>query len=575
MILDSEARIQEFTSKGWWGTQTLYDIFRRTMERAPDALALVDPANRSEITAGEPRRLSYRQLRHTADRLASRLIEQGIRKDDILAVQLPNTVELVVVYLAAARIGAIVSPFPAQYREHELEQLINFIEAKTFITTTRIGKHQHAEMAANLRPKLPTLTSILAWGDNLPAGVVSLDLLMRLMSAPDDAQVLAEYDRTVKIDANDVFTICWTSGTEGRPKGVPRSHNEWIVIGEGMSDGAELEEGCVILNPFPLVNMAGIGGMLMAWLLTGGTFVQHHPLSLPVFLKQIATEAVNFTVAPPALLNMLLQNAALLASADIHSIKAIGSGSAPLSPWMVKTWQEKYGVAIINFFGSNEGTTLISGPKEIADPEQRAQFFPRFGVEGYAWPARLASRMQTRLVDLATGETITAPGRSGELLIQGVATFSGYYKAEHLTQRSFDADGFFHTGDVFEIAGENGQFYRYVGRSKDIIIRGGVNISAEEVEGLIQGYPKVAEVAVVGYPDVVLGERACACVAPRQGETLTLEELVAFLREEKKVAPFKLPERLLLLAALPRNPVGKILKHELREQIKAGVEARG
>jgi acyl-CoA synthetase (AMP-forming)/AMP-acid ligase II len=569
MILGSEARINEFTAKGWWGTATISEVFGRTVQRVPDAIAAVDPLNRTEITSGDPQRLSYRQLDLTVDRLATRLLEQGIRKDDIVAVQLPNIVELVMVYLAAARIGAIVSPFPAQYREYELEQLITFIEAKVLLTTTRIGKHPHAEMAANLRPKLPSLTSILAWGEDVPDGVVALDALM---TTSHDASILAAYDKTVTISANDVFTICWTSGTEGRPKGVPRSHNEWMVIGEGMIDAAELQEGYHILNPFPLVNMAGIGGMFMSWLLTGGSLVQHHPLSLPTFLKQIATEQIHFTVAPPALLNMLLQNEALLANADIRSIKAIGSGSAPLSPWMVKTWQEKYGVAIINFFGSNEGTTLISGPKEIPDPEQRAQFFPRFGVEGIAWPARLANRMQTRLVDLATGDVITEPGKPGEFLLKGVATFSGYYNADHLTQQAFDDEGYFHTGDVFEIAGDQGQFYRYVGRSKDIIIRGGMNISSEEIEALIQGYPKVAEVAVVGYPDAVLGECACACVAPRPGETVTLEELVGFLKE-KKIAAFKLPERLLLVEALPRNPVGKILKHELREQVKAGVTA--
>lgn len=567
MILGSEARVKEFTEKGWWGTATISDVFERVVKRAPDALAAVDPLNRSEITGGETQRLSYSQLAHMVERLGTRLVEQGIRKDDILAVQLPNIVELVMVYLAAARIGAIVSPFPVQYREYELEQLIPFIEAKAFITTTRIGKHPHAEMAANLRPKLPSLTVILAWGEDVPEGVVSLD---RLMAAPHDTSILAEYDKTISISANDVFTICWTSGTEGRPKGVPRSHNEWLVIGEGMIDGAELQEGCHILNPFPLVNMAGIGGMFMSWLLMGGLLVQHHPLSLPTFLKQIAMESVHFTVAPPALLNMLLQNEALLANADIRSIKAIGSGSAPLSPWMVKTWQEKYGVAIINFFGSNEGATLISGPKEIPDPEQRAQFFPRFGVEGIVWPARLANRIQMRLINMGTGEMITRPGEPGELLLKGVATFSGYYKAEQLTWQAFDDEGYFHTGDVFEIAGDHHQYYRYVGRSKDIIIRGGVNISAEEVETLIQGHPKVAEVAVVGYPDAIMGERACACVAPRPGETVTLAEIIAFLNE-KKIAAFKLPERLMLVEALPRNPVGKILKHELREQLKSGV----
>ncbi len=423
MILVSEARIRDFTNKGWWGIETINDIFQRTVERSPQALAVVDPPNRDEITGGQPLRLTYMQVQAAADTLATILLEQGIRKDDIIAAQLPNIVELVTLYLAAARIGAIVSPFPAQYREYELEQLVNFIEAKTFITTSRIGKHAHASMIADLRPQLPTLKSILVLGEEVPEGTISLNALM---DAPHDTHLLTDYLRNITISANDVFTICWTSGTESRPKGVPRSHNEWLVIGIAMMEAATLDPGCVILNPFPLVNMAGIGGMFMSWLLTGGTFVQHHPLSLPVFLRQIATEKVNFTVAPPALLNMLLQNEALLANADITSIKTLGSGSAPLSPWMVKAWQEKYGIYIVNFFGSNEGTTFISGPNEIPDPEQRALFFPRFGVPQYTWPARISSRMQTKLVDISTGTTITEAGKPGEMHIAGAAVFSGY-----------------------------------------------------------------------------------------------------------------------------------------------------
>ena len=572
MITNTPERIQAFTEKGWWGTETLGDLFLRTVENTPDALAVVDPPNRTEFTQGEPQRLTYRELSQAVERLAVRLLEQGIGKDDILAVQLPNTVELVIVYLAAARLGAIVSPFPVQYREYELEQLVNFLEAKAFIITTQIGKQQHAQMVAGLGPKLPTLQHILAWGQDVPDGVLALD---HALAAPHDPTRLADYTRTTPVSANDVFTICWTSGTEGWPKGVPRSHNEWLTIGYGMVDAGALERGCHILNPFPLVNMAGIGGMLMSWLLTGGTFVQHHPFSLPVFLKQIATESIHFTVAPPAVLNLLLQNEALLANADIRSIKAIGSGSAPLSPWMVKTWQEKYGISIINFFGSNEGTALISGSKEIPDPEQRAQFFPRFGAAGYTWSARIASQMHTKLVDLLTGETITEPSKPGELLIQGAAVFSGYYKADHLNQKAFDSEGYFRTGDMFELAGEgdNLRFYHYSGRSKDIIIRGGVNISPEELEMLLQGHPKVAEVAVIGAPDEILGERVCACITPRPGESVILDEIIAFLTE-KKIAVFKLPERLMLLTSLPRNPVGKMLKHELREQLKQSLQVK-
>ncbi len=530
MIIRSESLIKEYTENGWWGVTTLNDFFVHNVSSTPDRVALVDPANRAEITDGAVQHLTYTELNRAVDRLATVLLEQGLGKDDIIAVQLPNIVELVMMYLAAGRIGAIVSPFPVQYREYEIQQLVTFVKAKAFITAARIGKHAHAEMVTQMREALPDLKLILAWGENLPAGVLSLDTLM---VGEANTALLDEYAKNNPVTANDLITICWTSGTEGHPKGVPRSHNDWLNPSYGTVDAAELEPGCHVLNPFPLVNMAGIGGMLVPWLLTGGKLVQHHPLSLPTFLQQIAVEKIHYTVAPPALLNMLLQNEALLAKADISSIKTIGSGSAPLSPWMVKTWQDKFGIAIINYFGSNEGVTIVGGPREIPDPEQRALYFPRFGVEGFHWSARAANCMQSKLIDLGTGQVIAEAGKPGELLIKGASVFAGYYNANDLTRNSFEDDGFFHTGDVFEISGDNNQFYRYVGRSKDIVIRGGVNISPEEIEGLIQGFAKVAEVAVVGYPDPIMGEKLCACVVPRPGNEITLEELNEFLKRRR------------------------------------------
>jgi acyl-CoA synthetase (AMP-forming)/AMP-acid ligase II len=565
MIINSAERIKEFTEKGWWGDQTFKDLLLRNVERAPNEIALVDPANRAEVTDGPVRRLTYAELREQVERLALRLIEHGLGKDDILAVQLPNTVELAMVYLAAAYIGAIVTPFPWQYREYELEQLVNFVEAKVFLTATRIGQHPHAAMVAALCPKLPTLQSILAWGENAPEGVVAFD---EPTAQPHDPAALDAYVRANPVDANDIVTICWTSGTEGRPKGVPRSYNDWLVPAMGTMDAAEPHEGWRILNPFPLTAMGGIAGMFCTWLLTGGTLVQHHPLSLPTFLQQIAVERIEFTVAPPVLLNMLLQNQALLAQADLSSLRVIGSGSAPLSPWMVKTWQEQYNIPVINYFGSNEGITIVGSHRDIPDPATRATLFPRFGSPHHHWTNRVAGWMRTKIVDV-DGTEIDQPGLPGEMCVWGPAVFAGYYRAPELTAGAIDANGYYHTGDVFEIAEEDGdpRYFRYIGRLKDIIIRGGMNISSEEVETLIQAHPAVAEVAVVGYPDAIMGEKVCACIAPRPGQSVGQEEIAAFL-QEKRVAAYKIPERVMVFEALPRNPMGKLIKRDLRERVK-------
>jgi acyl-CoA synthetase (AMP-forming)/AMP-acid ligase II len=312
--------------------------------------------------------------------------------------------------------------------------------------------------------------------------------------------------------------------------------------------------------------MAGIGGVFLPWLLSGCTLVQHQPFDLPVFLGQIAAERVTYTLVPPALLTMLLQREEVLAATDISSLTRVGSGSAPLPPSMVQGWQERHGIAVINFFGSNEGITLLSDPVSIPDPVERARFFPRPGLPGVDYPSPVFAATQARLVDVATGEEITEPGRPGELLMRGPTVFSAYLPGT-ATRESVDEDGWLHTGDVFEIAGDDGRFLRYVDRAKDVIIRGGMNIAPAEIESLLAGHPKVADVACVGYPDEVLGERACVFAVPRPGERVTLEELVEYLRE-RRIASYKLPERLEVVEALPRNPVGKILKRELRVSLE-------
>jgi acyl-CoA synthetase (AMP-forming)/AMP-acid ligase II len=347
---------------------------------------------------------------------------------------------------------------------------------------------------------------------------------------------------------------------------VPRSHNHWIWIAWASVDGCEFERGHSLLNPFPMINMAGIGGMFVPWLLTGGKLVMHQPFDLQVFLGQIVLEKINYTVAPPALLNMLLMRPDVLQKVDLSSIKNIGSGSAPLSPWMVTKWQEEYLIPVINIFGSNEGASFTSGMQEFPDPAIRAQYFPRFGVPGFKWASRVAAQMSTKLV--ADGVVVSQPGIPAEMAIKGPGIFPGYYNRPELTKKAFDQDGYFYTGDLFEIAGEPGNLnaYKFVGRAKDIIIRGGMNISAEEVESLLIGHPKVAEVVIVGYPDERLGEVACAVVVPKPGQEVTLEDINALLIE-KDVAIYKRPEKLIVMSALPRNPVGKLLKRSIKEMI--------
>jgi acyl-CoA synthetase (AMP-forming)/AMP-acid ligase II len=333
-------------------------------------------------------------------------------------------------------------------------------------------------------------------------------------------------------------------------------------------EAAELQPGMRLLNPFPLINMAGLSACFATWIGLEATVVQHHPFDLDVFLAQLRSERIDYTVAPPAILTLLLQRTELLQGIDFQRLSRIGSGSAPLSEWMVQGWADR-GVAIVNYFGSNEGAALTGSPVDIPEAALRARCFARGGTPERFSRISTANKIHTRLVDPDTEAEITAPGVPGELRVSGPTIFSGYFRNPEATARAFDDQGCYRSGDLFEIAGERGQYLKFVGRCKDIVVRGGMKISEVELETLLLACPGVRDAAVVGAPDAVLGERVCACVVPAPGASLTLDALVAWLRDERHVAMYKLPERLMLLDALPRNPVGKILKRELRERLKA------
>lgn len=556
----SEEDASLYRETGFWGNETLSALFRENVKRTPEALALCDMPGKEAATGLAERRLSYDALHRAVQGLADQLGNAGLEAGDILLVQLPNSAELAATYLAAWERGIIVSPVPMQWRRHELEGVLEATGAKALMTLARFKEENHEALAHAAAEKASARPQLFVWGAAASKNALPLEWreVEPLPAKTGDPQRLA--------------TICWTSGTEARPKGVPRHHDHWRAAGMAMVEACGLGQGDVILCPFPLVNMAALGGTFVPWLLTGGTLVLHHPLDLPVFLKQLVAEKVNYTVAPPAVLNMLLKDEKLLAMLDLSNFRSIGSGSAPLAPFMVKGFQERFGLPIVNIFGSNEGTCLSSGAGDVPEPENRAQFFPRIGGGGLDWPSEISTVTRTKLVDLQSGDEVLEEGVPGELVIKGPTVFDGYWRegSEDGPARAIDAEGFFHTGDVFEIAGDSGRFYRFVERAKDIIIRGGMNISPGEIDGLMAGHPDIAEAAVFGVPDERLGERICAALVPANGKAVTLQSLTDYLRAEG-IAAYKLPEMITEVEALPRNPLGKVLRRVLKETYLAKV----
>jgi acyl-CoA synthetase (AMP-forming)/AMP-acid ligase II len=573
MKIHAPAQSQAYREAGFWSDLRLQDLLARNASAQPQAEAVVDPPNLASITGDPPQRLSWSDFARRVEQLAAVLLAQGLQRDDVVLVQMANTHELLAVYLACARLGVIASPIVTQAREHELSHAVSRTAAVAFIVTARIGTHDHVAMAFALARTHTTVRSVMAFGSTpLDDEVVDLRAPMQagLPSELTRVQALARHEALHPVTADDAVTMLWTSGSEGHAKAVARTHNDWLLYGPHIGAALGVGPGARLLSGRPLTTHGAFVGSIVPWLWHGGALVLHQPFSLPVFLQQLRTERIDFTALAPAILSSLLTEPERLEGIDFQRLKCIGSGSAPLTEALVRGFKERFGVEVINFFGSTEGASLVSSPQDMPDPALRAQYFPRFGVPGMDWAHPAHRQVRTRLVDLATQQTIEEPGRVGELRYQGPMVMTGYVQDPDLTAQAFDEQGFYRSGDLFEIAGEGGRFFRFCGRVKDIIIRGGFNLSAQEIENLVASHPAVADVAVVGYPDERLGERVCACVVLRPGHQLSLIELTRHLREVCHASALKLPERLLCLAQLPRSPNNKVIKSVLRHRAAAG-----
>lgn len=546
MILASQESIEKYTRLGVWSEKTLIDYFREHVEKTPDRVCVVDPPNKQELVGLEPQRLTYGELNTAVDATAEALAKLGIGKDDVVMVQIPNCWELAMIYLAVARAGGITSPAPVLWREAELGYIAGLTEAKLFITVESFNGFNHLEMGRRLQAENAAMEKVL-----------TLEQLREMSRGP----VTGALD-DVTVDANDIFTICWTSGTEANSKGCPLSHNNWIGMAV-VQGAAGMRPGDVMITAGPLVNMASVGTVYVPWLVLGGTMVLHHPFNPQVFMQQIIQERPNYTLLVPAVTNMIVKHPDV-DKFDLSCFRSITIGSAPPSLYTMEEFKKRWNVDIGNIWGQNEGTGIVSGIEDVPDMKVRVDHFPQYGKPGFAWKSSASKVIEAKVVD-AVGDELTQPGEVGELVYKGPGVISGYFKNPEQTEKAFTADGYFRTGDLFQIR-EDGHI-SFFERGKDIIIRGGYNISSQEIENYLLSCPKIQDVAVVGMPDEKLGERMCAYVTPVAGETVELADLVDHLASVG-VAKYKYPERIEIRDAIPRNPVGKILKKNLRQDLK-------
>jgi acyl-CoA synthetase (AMP-forming)/AMP-acid ligase II len=503
----------------------------------------------------KPERLTYREFSKAVDATAEALLAKGLGKDDIIMVQLPNCWELAMLYLAITRAGALISPVPMQWRSSELEFIAGLTGAKAIITIESFGNFNHRELAEKVRSKCPSIRDIT--------------LLPQIRDLAK-GNATGKLDQ-IKIDPNDIFTLCWSSGTEAEPKGCPLSHNNWTIAARLNFETAPIKPGDNLITAGPLVNMASLGTIYVPWLVGGGKMVLHHPFDIRTFITQLITEEIHYTLLVPAVVNDLLKHPQV-DQFDLSKMRAITIGAAPPSLWSVQELKRRWGIDFANIWGQNESTGNVAGSYHIPDLEKRLDHFP-FYAEGTKWTREAEGVWKYISMKMVNPDLPNGPrkeGDIGELWYRGPNVIPCYFKRPELTAKAFDADGFFNTGDLFQL--KDGECIGFFDRSKDIIIRGGFNISAQEVENTILSHPKVLDAAAVAMPDERLGERTCIYVVPKPGETMNLDEIKAFMTE-KGIAVYKIPERLEIVQAIPRNPVGKIVKKVLREEIKKKLDS--
>ncbi len=536
----TETRIRAMTGAGFWRDESLELYLDRWARERPTKTALVD---------GESR-YTWAALARAVDRVAHGLRAHGVERGSVISCQLPNWNETVLIFLAALRLGAVVNPIPPTYRAREIRFMLGLLESQVAVVPAAFRGFSHAGMLASLRPALPRLAHVFVARGQGPEGTVPLATLT------DQAwEARAGRAGLPGTDANAVHEVVFTSGTTGEPKGVMHTQNTTLSTIYRAVERLEFSDRDVVLMASTLGHQTGYLFGYCLTLLLGATAVWLDVWSAEEGARLIEAEGVTFTMGATPFLRDLTYTAA---QRDMRSLRVFISAGAPVPRPLVRDARARLGCAISAGWGMTEnGLATCNG---LRDAEEKV-----FGSDGA--PLR---GMELRVVD-ADGAPVPA-GCEGDLLVRGAAQFVGYFQRPQFTADGHTAEGWFKTGDRGTLDAEG--YLAITGRSKDLIIRGGENIPVVEVENLLYTHPKIAGVAIVAIPDPRLGERACAVVIPREGEAITLGEIVGFL-ERHELARQKFPERLEIVSEFPMTPSGKIQKYRLRELVAERIGARG
>lgn len=528
----NEQRRAAYRQQGLWGDASLADYWQQTARAMPDKIAVVDNHGAS---------YTYSALDHAASCLANWMLAKGIESGDRIAFQLPGWCEFTVIYLACLKIGAVSVPLLPSWREAELVWVLNKCQAKMFFAPTLFKQTRPVDLILPLQNQLPQLQQI-----------VGVDKLAPATSSLSLSQIIADntsLTTAITTHGDELAAVLFTSGTEGLPKGVMLTHNNILASERAYCARLNLTWQDVFMMPAPLGHATGFLHGVTAPFLIGARSVLLDIFTpdacLALLEQQRCTCMLGATPFVYDLLNVLEKQ-----PADLSALRFFLCGGTTIPKKVARECQQ-LGIKLLSVYGSTE-----SSPHAVVNLDDPLSHFMH--TDGYA-----AAGVEIKVVDDA--RKTLPPGCEGEEASRGPNVFMGYFDEPELTARALDEEGWYYSGDLCRM--DEAGYIKITGRKKDIIVRGGENISSREVEDILLQHPKIHDACVVAMSDERLGERSCAYVvlkAPHH--SLSLEEVVAFF-SRKRVAKYKYPEHIVVIEKLPRTTSGKIQKFLLRKDI--------
>ncbi|MBX9841273.1 MAG: acyl--CoA ligase [Xanthobacteraceae bacterium] len=522
---------RQFRADGLWNDERLPDYIDKWARETPDNIAMFVPGGLS---------LTYRDTLAKSRRFANALLKLGLRKGDVIAIQLPSHPEFLIAYFGVVMMGGVLCTLHMPYRAGEMRPLMQFAEASAVICTPPGDKYDAPATMLGLVGEVPTLKHVIVAYGKTPKGCLSME---QLMDGAGEAPVSGSFS------ASDPCLLCFTSGTSASPKGVMRTSETIVGNGRIYSETIRLASADRVMIAPPFTHVFGL--CCVANAVVNGAPIVLLPLYTPVdYVRTIAEGKPTVVFTAPAHVAAALKGG-LLDGVDLSSIREVVIAGSVCPPEVAKALEDRMPNGRAGgLFGMTECVLVAQTPIDA-------------GTEVRHYSVGRATRgIKARV---ASNDAVLPAGKEGELQLFGYSIMSGYLKNDAANRDAFTADGWFRTGDLATIDVDGN--IAICGRVKDLINRGGIKINPTEIENLVDSHDKVMQSAIVPMPDDVYGEKACLFVVPRPGSSISLDEINAYL-EHNGVAKMRWPERLELIEEMPMTPTRKIIKGALAEKLR-------